>query len=425
MTSRKGHSREIQCPYDAKDFLNPELQRSFGQLGPGLNWSRPASRYLLSLADPFADVGQVGAPVGAAAPSVKNRAFARVRMYVGPDGCGIAMASALGGMTHANNALAVSNASFAGTDAFPVATATNMVGHTTNAIYGDDKHHFGRIVSAGLRVEYTGEVVKRGGLCLSVLQPQGGSLDTTTFDDNAKFLWRTTSIHSVTNEPCYFSTLWSPTMPLVPTQATAAEQIKVVNAGGAMIALDLVDSYANFNMGIMITGAEPGSSFWVEFVGNYEYFGNTSQPSLSDQDSSITQAFATPSYTDPEADEVARSSAGIAPNAMPKNTNGALTKAAQSAQVANAAQDNSSLISRAGAFLKDIGADGMAWQLGQKALQYGAKSLMGQNASAMKSIGSTVKVTPLLEESELGASTAEEMLPIIEEIGEVAPLLLM
>lgn len=167
-------------------------------------------KFALACSDPF-DPACRGACIPiSAAPTQKVHAFARFDITIGSAGVGWALITP----SLANDAfcIAVTIPGYTGTTANAY-SANNILlpgvtGVNHNGPYGaaemktvdNQTYAGGRIVSAGVRLQYTGTVNNMSGLFYCLQEPDHNSLSGCSLSDISRF--ETVDIHAVSREPC-------------------------------------------------------------------------------------------------------------------------------------------------------------------------------------------------------------------------------
>lgn len=416
--SEPGQTSGRELIQDLDEVIDREVRnfRPDGEwVAPGVRLAAEGQKYLAVLSDPFLKtISNVGAPSGSSGPSLKARYFRKANMYIGTMGSGAVMFSPLGGLTANNASCYATTASYTGEGGFPTLNAAGLAQWSTNSDFTDVKHASavsGRVVAAGVRIKPTGKLINKSGLVVSVLDQNGNGVDDRGTSDLLTNHWRSCNVHSITDDEGWFSAIWTPTAPALGllTSGSGAPAIIAANSSGSYVPIADITQLANPNLGIVVNGSEPNFSFYVEFFVWGEFFGD---PNNGAPVSEEIQHYATPSFTDPETQMVARTSTSVAPNALQKNADGGITKSATSSWWAESASSISSMAKDAGKYLAKAGIDYASQKVGQK--------LLKSAASRMPSMLTQTEMTG----GETAALASEESFGsvIIEEVPEVLML---
>lgn len=406
------HSMQFSDP----EHLDSGELAKLGMLAPGVSLSKDSNMYVGALVDPE-DPSFIGAayPEGGQGPSMKRRGFVRTTMQIGTNGNGFVLASPLAGIDSSLGCVSASDSAWAGGKAFPnsasgvgqnISTSNSVVSGTVN------NSDFARVVAACVKISPAGRIIDEAGIISTVNSTAGEDLLAVTEDQLQTTMWRNSQIHEQPREAdTKFSALWSPSFPNKPViRVTGGEPERVLaNAASGICHIKDIDSFANYNLGILVTGGTPGFSYFVEFYFHYECFQGESAAT----DNIIRQS-ATPSVTDEIAVALVDSSTGTTLNAVQKTDDGVPTSNSTSEWLGVAAQGMT--------YFKNFAA-GMSQQIGSNLVkQMGSTSqpalLQGSSLDDIGGFLQPSETVPLLEDSG----------PLIEEVIEGAeelPLLLM
>lgn len=331
-----------------------------GMLLPGLSMSPQSERYLMSLADPFYIWGAnkvPKCPYGNGAPTQSVQILSRGSFQVGVNGTGSILMSPL---AMASSSLFGVTATAAGNTANKAFQApgggATVLQFSSNSPYDHDssqsKNMGFRIVNAGLRMKYVDKLLDRSGIVYEVVHPGGEDLFTYSENLIQQVLYRATQNHSITDDYESYSSIWTPTLPRVPVfnvkganDGTDYFDLRRPNASSSWSRFNQASQISAFNVGMLIVGAEPGTTFYFEASTTVEFFVEIGLDQ-STPDSSLdgVKRYASMSYNDPTVESIAESSArGVTVNALEKTSTGDLTADSFFNWVANAADQDSAV----------------------------------------------------------------------------------
>lgn len=269
-------------------------QKPKNQKRSGVAMTECGYKYMLAVANPFDPRSQ-----GACIPSFPSRRSQKVAMTcrgtmtIGTTGYGVIyMAPSI-----ANDAPAIfyTNSTYNGlsTDT-PVLvngditsgewSVTNPIGpysraNVTNASIENSNATSGRIVSAGLRVSYTGKVTDMSGTILCYTNPDHSNM--CSYSLGATQALPEAKIERVSTKPCY---LIATPVDVDETEynfgasATAAQTFYPFNGGNATTRSFSNGTYEYGPMiGVVFATGEPGSTFFFEYIQHTEFIGPQTQ----------------------------------------------------------------------------------------------------------------------------------------------------
>lgn len=184
------------------------------------------------------------------------------------------------------------------------------------------------IVNAGLRAKYIGKVVDREGACYEALTG-GTSLDGIPGATVAQDYFRLSQIKSVTDDWKAYSSIWTPTnMDRANISLINGSATNIIQANGSHRPTRLadVDTYARNNLGILITGAEPGSTYYCRAICTVEYYVSPGIALIGDQELDEFNLYSSASKDDPDVMAIVSNAAkGTALNVSQKTSDGQVT----------------------------------------------------------------------------------------------------
>lgn len=416
----KPHRKNLKPqPIRSSQGVTHEQVVRMGQVAPGVDLSPSSSKYIGALVDP-SDPTFIGAgyPKAGQGPSFKNRWFGRGTMTVGSKGTGFAVFSPLAGLTSDLQSVAVSTALFAGDAQFPDQFVEAPLDSpiktfpTSSTVTKEMKGVAARIVAASIKMTPAGKVLDKSGVVTSVNTPGGVDLGSRKEAELQTEWWRHSQIHTQTAEGHKkFSALYTPTFPnmpmydVVPESGTLEEA--AVNAGSGLLEVHEIQDIFNTNLGIMITGAEPGFVYYVEAYVHGEYFVGTSPSVVPEVDNVVVQNMS-PVYSDSAALDLVDSSNEVSLNSLPKTDNG-----------------NSSLSSVIG-WITKAAANNSTFSAGMKSLASAAGQSVNQMTSSFTSTApqltdgvSLESMGGFLEASEPATDSAGPLIEMLGDNGEV------
>lgn len=453
---RLGKSKHLAGSHSHASKKNHTLctnYRENGEILPGLVMSPSSERYLFSLGDPFYMWGAnkvPKCPYGNGAPTQSVQIISRGSFKVGVNGTGGILMSPLA-MTSS------SLASVVGTSASNTANAAfqapgggvGVVQFNSNSPYdheGSQSKNMGvRIVSSGIKCKYVDKLLDRSGIIYEVAHPGGEDLFTYSENLIQQALYRATQNHSITDDYESYSTIWSPTLPRTEvfnakggTDPSDAFDLRRPNASSCWSRYSQVSQTSAYNLGMLIVGAEPGTTFYFEASTIAEFFVEiglnqaTPDPALDG-----VKRYASMSMNDPTAESIAESSAqGVTLNALDKNAQGDLTADSFFNWVANAADQDSVVRSLVMDGYKNFSASGLSSKTVSgpngpvaagaiEPLPRPGASIMPQSAVSSFQLET---LEGLSAPSGFGAletfSDATSLSELLPEVAELAPLLL-
>lgn len=219
-----------------------------------------ALQYAKALGNPFDSIQGAYVPLAPVLPSKKLTVWNKGSLITGTQGVGFLGFSPYGGVVNDSTSVSYTLANYAGTTFNPGA-AIGAYGSNTNSPYlssafgnADELADF-RLVSAGIRVRYTGTELNRGGSIVGLSQPEGASLSGAGTARSAFLAYN--GVQSVPVGTGWVSVVWSPT--------TYYDYDFTYQTPGVV---------AECPMGILITSPVlTGVSFDFEVVAHYEIMG--------------------------------------------------------------------------------------------------------------------------------------------------------
>lgn len=358
-----------------------------------------------------------GYPSASQGPSLKARFFARTTMVIGTQGTGFAAFSPLSGLVNDIASVNVSTGAYTGVDQFPASfSGTGIQLVKTNSTLASVKGIAGRMVAAVIKISPVGKLIDEAGVVTTIVTPGGISLNAIDQQTMQTEWWRQSQVHEQPREGNRkFSALWSPTFPNLPffndaNNSGILDRARA-NAASGLVELNDIASMANVNMGILVTGATPGFSYYVEAYVHGEYF-TAANYALEAADDNIVSQHATPTYTDSQALDLVNSSTGVTLNALPKNADGDSASTSVTEWIGSAAK-GVSYFSNA---MKTLGS--MTTSNSPTAVidAVGTSSPLFDSTSFIESIGGFLEAAPIVEDS-------GPVVEMLTEAGEWLPLL--
>lgn len=436
MSLSQNHKRKHKSDSKKNSFFEdpnhatPSELAKLGMIGPGVKLSPDSTKFVGAMVDPEnpAYMG-AGVPDAGQGPSMKKRSFIRTKMTVGTEGTGFAMASPIASLLNNVSSLLTSTSAYASDGKFPETSGSvGVLGYAAakSALLNNTSTDFGRVVGSVLKISPVGKVLDLSGLIVTVCTPSGKDLMTLGESDLMTTYFRQSRVHEQPRESHEkFAALWTPSLPNKPIvhSGAGASDTTLANASQCLVQLNDISSVASYNIGIIVTGAPPGFEYFVEFYTHYEIF-----PSDDSASSSVVRQAATPSYTDSVAMDLVDSSSNSTLNAAQTNDEGKPTSDSVSEWVGSAAKNITYFADKAQQAGKILGAN-LPAQMSkvQPALDASTDlSSLGGFLPTTQSVPALMDSGPAIEDvtATLGDAFVSDAVPIIEEIGEAALMLI-
>lgn len=215
--SRQTPVRRTSRPRKAKNTKkkgsrkNPSKMQKKPQK-PNVHISNCTKRYAMTLTNPF-DVHGAGLPCTPVIPSLKQACFVKGTFSTGSNGFGFIMSQPLRAAVNDANFVWSSTASttiFQSEIADPnTAAYRSNAPYTASQLSNEEDGFTYRLVSAGLRIRYTGTTLNQGGSVYAISHPSHADLNQATLDEIRAL--NVTKNFAVDRD--WASTLWCPVLP--------------------------------------------------------------------------------------------------------------------------------------------------------------------------------------------------------------------
>jgi hypothetical protein len=284
-----------------------------------LRMSPCAIRYAAAIADPFNPIAKMACvPRSPSIPSLKNTSISRITAYVGTQGFGFCLLTP----TLANDQPSIwyTTAAFTGTSVTPlsanntlttgVSTSTVNLPYNTAGLSSVNGAYavFGRIVSSGLRIRYTGTTMNESGAYYCYVSPTHDNVAVTASNVNSIGNLLEATVSTIDREPCSIAaygindnetTYGNSNSAITNNIVFPYASVNTAFNGGFTYAVNGVTSGSP--IGVIIFTGVAGSSFVVEGIQHSEYAG----PSAA--------TLATPSDADTVGFDMVQAAAAILP----------------------------------------------------------------------------------------------------------------
>lgn len=267
-----------------------------------------ALKFALAVSDPFDPAARGACIPISASPTQKVHSFIRFDAVVGTAGVGWVLISP----STANdiNSILYTTSTYAGTVAVPVSANnvffTGVTGAGHNGPYnaasltsnnGNISYVNGRVVSAAVRLQYTGTTLNESGLFYCLQDPDHASLSGCGTADISRF--ETTEIHSVSRDPCMIVVFPNDENEAQIHQNSGTDTLGLFPFSRGVIGFNTsLNGTSSFTSGltgappalIMFTGV-PGQTFHGEYITHLEYNGPGASALTSPVDSDAAATF--------------------------------------------------------------------------------------------------------------------------------------
>jgi len=297
LTTKQKRQRRSKQSTQEKVFAPARIFTGNAEMRPkkvpkdnGVKLSPCAIKYALAIADPFSPgAKQSCVPRAPSIPSLKNTAVTRITAFVGTSGVGFVLLNP----TLANDlpALWYTQATFTGLAVTPLsANNTITTGVTTSNLplpynstsllsSGGSYQVYGRIVSSGLRIKYTGTTMNESGAYYCYVTPNHDNVMGYAGSASAAGALLETSVTSIDREPCSIACYG------INDNETTYSNTNSGTSQSVLFPFSAINNtfnngytynpgYSNGSpIGVIIFTGVAGSSFLVECIQHTEYAG--------------------------------------------------------------------------------------------------------------------------------------------------------